>query len=157
MPTPGTVTITYKSMTPAEKAKMQAQVKQAMTQMNYSLNQHVNSPNQGPGGGHVGIGYGHAAAQTPTQQERKQPQDGVIRMVGSKQLNNTCIAGVFTYMVLMGFAGVVAGHYITTSGWELGTLFFIPMLVPLIAGPWILNKNYKEATAKADLLDWPKE
>lgn len=113
-------------------------------------------------GGHVGIGYGHAPSPVPSMPmqgqtpEHKQPQDGVIRMVTHKSLQNLLITSMVVYQTLSLAIGCVAGVMAMLVGWP--ALIFI-LIAPIlgVATRFMVKLHLDNATAKADLLDWPKQ
>lgn len=91
-----------------------------------------------------------------TQPPSKQPQDGVIRMVSSKNQQELAIGGAEFYQALVGVIGALGGITVHDFGW-LGLGFLVPAGICFYALRWNLIDYFKNAQAKADLLDWPKQ
>lgn len=157
-------TINGRPMTKAELAserihirKLHAQIQTQMNALRKALN--VNAPGSM---GHVGIGSQGGVGTFKggvVFPETKQPQDKVLRLVMARGDEKYVITQCVIVFLGSLFLGFILGAYITSAN-DVVWWAVLPMVViscaPMALIAYLIKQKFKQAEAKADLLNWPE-
>lgn len=151
------VSVAYNNLTPAEKARVQAHIQAAMQQINYrSQNGLGGAAPMGPNANVSAAMNAPYGSATP-QQERKQPQDKVLRLVTSRDQAKRDVTWCVIWACYMMANAILVGWKIESAPWWSSALCALPTLLGFGFFAHGVRSFFKRAEAKADMLDWPQK